>query len=129
MSKIQCTIVTPEKAIFEETVDQVTVPAHDGEVGIQPGHARFLARLGAGELRAKIGDRTERLFVDGGFVQVAEDRVTVLTDTACPVQDVDTKEIEKLVESLRGKGRGEELASANSRLLARKRVMERFARS
>jgi F-type H+-transporting ATPase subunit epsilon len=126
---LQCTVVTPEKAIFDDACDQVVVPAHDGEVGILPGHARFLARLGSGELRLISGGKTQGLYVEGGFVQVADDRVTILTDNACEFADIDVTEAEMDADRLRGKMRGEELADATHRLLVKKRVKSKFNRS
>lgn len=126
---LQCTIVTPEKAIFDDVCEQVVVPAHDGEVGILPGHARFLARLGSGELRLVTGGKTHGLYVEGGFVQVADGRVTILTDNACDFEDIDLVDAEYAVERLRGKMHGEELAKATHRLLVKKRVKGKFNRS
>jgi len=126
---LRCSIVTPEKSIFDDTCEQVVVPAHDGEVGIRPGHARFLARLGSGELRITSGGTTRGLYVEGGFVQVADDRVTVLTDNACEFEDIDVTEAEHDVELLQGKMRGDELAEATRRLLVKKRVKSKFQRS
>ena len=129
MAKLQCTIVTPESSIFDGEVDEVVLPVWDGEVGILPGHAHFLAKLGVGELRVKSGDATETKFVDGGFVQVAEDRVTVLTDSACEMQHINVDEAKQRVDALRDTGNGEEFAAANHRWLTTKRVKEAFDRS
>ncbi len=82
-------VVTPEKPVFEGPVEFVVVPAHDGDVGILPRHARFLASLGIGELRARTAGGTERFFVEGGFVQVSDNRVTVLCDRAARLEDLD----------------------------------------
>ena len=129
MATLQCTVVTPERSILDEPAESVIVPAHDGEIGILPGHARLLAKLGVGVLRVKTSGGTKQMFVEGGFVQVADNRVTVLTDTAMPVSDVDPSAAEEKVAELRGKGRGEELAAAKNRALVMKRVKQRFARS
>jgi F-type H+-transporting ATPase subunit epsilon len=87
--KLGLRVVTPEQPIFEGEVDSVVVPAHDGEVGILPRHARMLASLGVGELRATTGGRVERFFVEGGFVQVGDNRVTVLCDHASRLEVLD----------------------------------------
>jgi F-type H+-transporting ATPase subunit epsilon len=127
--KLRCTVVTPEKSLLDEEFDAVTVPAWDGEVGILPGHARLLAKLGLGELRMSRGDRTEVLFIEGGFVQVADDKVTVLTDGACQLQDIDVSGASAEVDSLRGQGQGEKFATAKHRHLTMKRIKDRFNRS
>ena len=86
---LQVRIVTPEKQVYAAPAERVVVPAHDGEVGILPRHARFLAGLGTGELRAVTGDVVQRFFVEGGFVEVRNDRVTVLCEWAVPLAEVD----------------------------------------
>ena len=126
--RLHCTVVTPEKSIFDAEAEQVTVPTHDGEVGILPGHARLLARLGNGELRVTAGGKQTSFYVEGGFLQVAEDRVTVLTDAASDIADIDVAAAEKRVNELREEGLGEEFAEARRRWLARKRVKEHFVR-
>ena len=77
--KLQCVIVTPEKAILDEPADMVILPMVDGELGVQPRRAALVGRLGNGELRIKLGNETKRLRVEGGFAQVRSDVVTVLT--------------------------------------------------
>jgi F-type H+-transporting ATPase subunit epsilon len=125
--RLHCTVVTPERSVLDADAESVTVPTHDGEVGILPGHARLLARLGNGELRVTTGGKTVSFYVEGGFLQVAEDRVTVLTDTASDPAAVDVAAAERRVDELREKGLGQEFAEARRRWLARKRVKERAA--
>ncbi len=129
MATLQCTVVTPEGAILDVEADSVSVPAWDGEVGILPGHARFLAKLGIGLLRVNHGGRTEQWLVEGGFVQVADNRVTVLTDDAKHPADLNLRDAEFRVDELRGKGDGEAFANAKNRHLTMKRVKEQFDRS
>jgi F-type H+-transporting ATPase subunit epsilon len=87
--KLQCVVVTPEKTLFDEWVDFVALPLYDGELGILPGHTPLIGRLGFGELRTRTGDVVRRYFVDGGFVQVRAEVVTVLTQRAIPAQQLD----------------------------------------
>jgi len=77
--KLQCVIVTPEKAILDEQADMVILPMIDGELGVLPKRAALVGRLGNGELRIKNGADTKKLRVEGGFAQVRSDVVTVLT--------------------------------------------------
>ena len=77
--QIQCVIVTPEKAVLDETADFIVLPMIDGELGVLPGRAALVGRLGSGELRLKRGNEVKRLRVEGGFAQVRADVVTVLT--------------------------------------------------
>ncbi|HEX5269863.1 MAG TPA: ATP synthase F1 subunit epsilon [Gemmataceae bacterium] len=86
---LQCVVVTPERALLDETVDFVALPMYDGELGVLPGRAPLIGRLGPGELRIRHGEHTRRFFVDGGFAQVRGDVVTVLTPRALKAADID----------------------------------------
>ncbi|HEV3448331.1 MAG TPA: F0F1 ATP synthase subunit epsilon, partial [Gemmataceae bacterium] len=79
---LQCVVVTPERAVLDEPVDFVVLPLYDGELGVLPGRAPLIGRLGPGELRLRRGDAIRRFFVDGGFAQVRNNIVTVLTPRA-----------------------------------------------
>ena len=85
---VRCVVVTPEKAWLDKTAEMVILPLFDGEMGVLPGRAPLIARLGAGELRIKKGDAIDRLFVEEGFVQVRANVVTVLTAKAMKATDV-----------------------------------------
>jgi len=87
--KLQCVVVTPEKTLFDELVDFVALPLYDGELGLLPGRAPLVGRLGFGELRTRTDDVVRRYFVDGGFAQVRHDVVTVLTQRAIPADQLD----------------------------------------
>jgi F-type H+-transporting ATPase subunit epsilon len=87
--KLQCVVVTPEKTWLDELVDFVVLPVYDGELGVLPGHTPLIARLGYGELRTKTSESARRYFVDGGFAQVRDNVVTVLTNRAIPAEQVD----------------------------------------
>ena len=77
-------VVSPERVVFEGEADLVVAPAWDGEVGIHRQHAPMLALLGEGDVRVRLGNREERFFVAGGFLQVAADVVTILSERAEP---------------------------------------------
>jgi F-type H+-transporting ATPase subunit epsilon len=79
---LKVSVVTPEKTIYEGEADQVIVPAWDGQLGVLQGHAPMLVLLGAGELRIGRGGADERFNIRGGFLQVADDVVTVLSEHA-----------------------------------------------
>jgi F-type H+-transporting ATPase subunit epsilon len=87
--KLKCVVVTPEKTLFDEWVDFVAIPLFDGELGIMPGRAPLIGRLGFGELRTKVAAVVHRYFVDGGFAQVRENVVTILTQRAIPAEQID----------------------------------------
>lgn len=82
-------IVTPERSVVSETVDSVTVPGREGELGILPGHAALISSLKSGILTYAKGADTRRMVVSGGFVEVSNDRVSVLADTAEFADEID----------------------------------------
>lgn len=79
---LQVVVVTPERAVLDQAADFVSLPMFDGELGVLPGRAALIGRLGIGEMRVKRGDHVTRLFIDGGFAQVRGDTVSVLTPSA-----------------------------------------------
>jgi len=85
---LHCIIVTPEATVLETAADFVALPLFDGEAGVLPGRAPLIGRLGYGELRVRQGGQTLRFYVDGGFVQVADNNVSVLTNRAVPAQSL-----------------------------------------
>lgn len=87
--KVRCIVVTPERTVLDTTADFVAFPAFDGEVGVMPGRAPLVARLGAGELRMTTGGTSQRYSIDGGFAQVVKNVVTILTPRARAVTDLD----------------------------------------
>src|SRR4051794_3341928 len=87
--RIHCVVVTPERTLFDQAVDFVALPLFDGELGVLPGRAPLIGRLGFGELRTRTDGTIRRYFVDGGFAQVRDDVVTVLTSRAIPAEQVD----------------------------------------
>ena len=75
-------VISPEQTIFDGEAESVVAPAWDGELGILRGHAPLMALLGEGDLRVKSGGRTEHFHVEGGFLQVVDNVVTVLSERA-----------------------------------------------
>ncbi len=95
---LQCVVVTPERAVLDEPVDFVALPMYDGELGVLPGRAPLIGRLGFGELRIRHGATTRRFFVDGGFAQVRTNVVTVLTPRAVRGEDINTQAVTQSLE-------------------------------
>ena len=88
----QCTVVTPEQQVFDQTVTQAVLPAHDGQVGILTDRAPLLVKLGLGTLRLDVqGGRSQTFFVDGGIAQMKDNRLTVLTQEATPAAEIDAE--------------------------------------
>lgn len=80
--RLTLALITPESTVYEGEADMVVVPAWDGEVGILKGHAPMMALLGSGELRVTRNGSEKTFFVSGGFMQVADDVVSVLSEQA-----------------------------------------------
>ncbi|HLM61740.1 MAG TPA: F0F1 ATP synthase subunit epsilon [Pyrinomonadaceae bacterium] len=75
-------IVTPEKKVLSETVDAVTIPTASGEIGILQNHAPLISSLKAGVLSYTRSGTTERMVIAGGFVEVSQNNVSILSDIA-----------------------------------------------
>ena len=75
-------VISPERTLYDGEVDAVTAPAFDGEVGILSGHAPMMTLLGKGQLRLGPDGSAGRFQVEGGFLQVADDQVRVVTEHA-----------------------------------------------
>ena len=79
---LKVSVISPEAVLFEGTADTVVAPAFDGQVGILTGHAPMMTILGQGELRVGGGAAAQRFRAEGGFLQVAQNRVRVVTERA-----------------------------------------------
>lgn len=78
-----CSLVTPERAVFEGEVAYANVPAHDGQLGVLPHRAPLLAQIGSGVLRLQLPDNAVRRYeLEGGFIQMNENRLTLLCKRA-----------------------------------------------
>ncbi len=98
---LQCTVVTPERKALDQAVDFVALPLYDGEIGIAPGHAPLIGRLGYGEMRLRRDNQVSRFYVDGGFVQVVDNQIAVLTAQAVPADQVDEQAAQKRLDAAR----------------------------
>src|SRR5438132_2414379 len=96
---VQCVIVTPERAVLDEPVDFVALPMYDGELGVLPGRAPLIGRLGYGELRTKHGTSVRRFYIDGGFAQVRANVVTVLTPRALKAEEIKPDVVAQALEA------------------------------
>jgi F-type H+-transporting ATPase subunit epsilon len=79
-------VISPEQRLFEGPAQFVVVPGHDGEIGILHDHAPLMALLGEGMLRIETESGAQRFHVSGGFLQVTENEVSVLSEHAEPVE-------------------------------------------
>ncbi len=95
--KINCSILTPDRVLYEGQVHFAVVQAYDGEVGFLYNHAPFVSELGVGEIRLRTGDITEYLVVEGGFVEMRENHLTLLAENALKQADLVKSELEQAI--------------------------------
>jgi len=88
-AKLQLHVVSPEKSLVDEAVDEVQIPGADGYFGVLPGHTPLLAALGAGELSYRAGQETRYYAIFYGFAEVQPDRVIVLARIAESAEEID----------------------------------------
>ena len=93
--KLDVEIVTGERVVFrEDDVDMVVAPGGAGMLGILPQHAPLITTLALGELRIKKGSEEQSILVYGGFMEVADDKVLILADSAERAEEVDVERAE-----------------------------------
>jgi F-type H+-transporting ATPase subunit epsilon len=125
---LQVVVVTPESTVLDTPANFVALPLYDGEIGIAPGHSPLIGRLGYGELRLGSGGGAERYYVDGGFVQVARNVVSVLTPRAVAASALDGKvAAEHLAEARARQAHSAESLAARDRLERQARAQLRVA--
>jgi F-type H+-transporting ATPase subunit epsilon len=89
----KCVVVTPEHQVLDETVSQVILPAHDGQIGILTDRAPLLLKLGVGEMRVSATGGKDRVYlVDGGVAQMKDNNLTVLTQHATPASQLNSED-------------------------------------
>jgi F-type H+-transporting ATPase subunit epsilon len=88
----QCVIVTPEQQVFDESITQAIVPAHDGQIGILTDRAPLLAKLGIGPLQLDLPQGPSRTyFIAGGIAQMKDNRLTIVTNEAVEPGQIDAE--------------------------------------
>ena len=119
-----CSVITPERAVLETEATFVALPAHDGELGVLRNRAPMLYKLGTGELRVDTHEGRQIFFVDGGFAQMVENRLTLLTEQAKRLDEIDAASVERALAEARDPTKsGEQSERAVKRALAQKRLL------
>ncbi|MFA6410291.1 MAG: ATP synthase F1 subunit epsilon [Candidatus Buchananbacteria bacterium] len=134
MAKIKFKIVVPEKIVYEKEIDQVTIPTELGQITVLPHHIPLVAIVQAGELVVKNGNEQEIMAVSGGFLEIKQNEVLVLTESAERAEEIDEaraieakERAQKLMSELKNKEEVEytALASKIEKELARLRVAKK----
>jgi len=103
----QLEIVTPEKLVVKEAVEEAQIPGLDGYLGILPGHAPLITELGVGVITYRAGGATKTLSVAWGFAEVLQDKVTILAETVERPDEID------VARAQQAKERAEQLLKSN----------------
>lgn len=122
-SGLQLVVVTPETTLIDEPVTSVAFPLFDGQIGVLPARTPLVGRLGCGELRfgTASGDRT--YFLDGGFSQIRDNVITLLTSRCIAAKDVDAAAAERDLAAANARS-----ASSDAEISSRLRDQERARR-
>lgn len=88
-------IITPERIVFDDEVDQITVSTTTGQITVLPKHIGLITEVEPGELIFKKNQRETSLATGFGFAQVARDEIKVLVDLAAPPEEIEEKKIEE----------------------------------
>jgi F-type H+-transporting ATPase subunit epsilon len=127
-SSLRVVVVTPEQTVLDAPAAFVALPLYDGELGVAPGHAPMIGRLGYGELRIGHEPSAQRLYVDGGFVQVADNVVSVLTNRAIAAAKLDRTAINTAISQATSQpAAGDEQIARRERIVAQARAQLRVA--
>ena len=130
MADMKCLVVTPEETAVEETVTFVALPLYDGEIGVSANHAPLIGRMGYGELRLKCtnGD-TLVYYVDGGFVQIADNVVSVMTNRAIAAKGLETDAVATSLEEAKSmKANSDETFEARDKAVTQYRAQLRVSK-
>jgi len=110
MKKIQCSILTPERTLFDGVADFVVVQAYNGEMGFLVDHSPLISELGIGEIRLKEAKSAEYIYVEGGVVEIRDNRLIVLAETAVKKDEINRAEVESRLKELESRKAGSNLA-------------------
>ncbi len=129
MAELQCIVVTPEATVRDEPADFVALTLFDGEIGISPGHTPMIGRMGNGEMRIQRDGKTARFYVEGGFVEVLGNTVSILTNRAMPADQLDAEvATEQLTTAQRRPANTPELMAIRDRAVDQSRAQLRVAK-
>ena len=129
-------VVTPDKLLLSQQVEEVIAPGTEGEFGVLPGHCHFLSMLKVGELRYKLGELWSYMSVLWGFAEVTPTKVTILAEVAEKAEDIDVERAQAAVEAAEKRlemgglpSEVEEAKVSLEKARLRKRIAERAQRT
>ncbi|RLS54630.1 MAG: ATP synthase F1 subunit epsilon [Planctomycetota bacterium] len=98
-TELRLVLVTPETTLLDQNVRSVQLPLFDGSIGILPGRAPVVGRLGRGELRFEAGGTSKSFYIEGGFLQIKGSIVTLLTNRAVDGADIDSAAAQRALDA------------------------------
>jgi F-type H+-transporting ATPase subunit epsilon len=102
-------VITPERIVLDDVVDSVVIPAADGLAGVLPRHAPMVAALASGDLKYVAAGREQHLFVSGGFAEVRDNTLRLITEASERPSDIDVERAGKAAERARERLRTNEI--------------------
>ncbi|MBC8238851.1 MAG: F0F1 ATP synthase subunit epsilon [Alphaproteobacteria bacterium] len=97
--KVAFELVSPDRLLMSVQADAVAMPGMEGDFGVMPGHAPLISALRAGVIEVEgATDSPERIYIDGGFAEIAGDRLVVLAEEAVVVADMDRADLEQRIQ-------------------------------
>lgn len=117
---LHCSVITPEQQVLDAAATSVVMPAHDGLVGILKNRAPLLTELGTGVLRVDTDQGPREFFIDGGFAQVLNNEVTILTERAAAAENISAAQAQKALEEAQAMPASDETTAQ-----ARQRAIDR----
>ena len=95
--KLSLEVVAPEKMVMTRTVDMVTISGAEGDFGVLPGHAALVSSIRPGFLEIEDNKQSEKMFIGGGFIEVLEDKVSILATEILSSEQINISECEKKI--------------------------------
>jgi F-type H+-transporting ATPase subunit epsilon len=124
----RCTVITPGQQVLDQDVTYVSIPAWDGEIGVLSGRAPLFVQLGDGLLKYRDPKGEHKFFVTGGFAQVKDNKLSILTDAAIPPSDIKRQQAEEqLTAALATPAKGDEAIERKRRVVSRARGARKAA--
>jgi F-type H+-transporting ATPase subunit epsilon len=112
------TIITPEKTVLKEEIDELLVPTIKGQIGILPHHINLVTQIVPGEMIIKFNKKERFYAVTGGFLEVNRDKITVLADYAEHAQEIDA------LKAHEAQKRAEDILSKKREILTREEIIQ-----
>lgn len=106
--KLFLEIISPEKVVFKDEVDEIVVPTITGEIAILPNHAELLTRINPGELIIKKTGKDHSFAITGGFLEIINNRVSILADYAVRAEDIEIAKVQEAEERAKQKMKNKE---------------------